>query len=244
MARLLAGALRERTKFQINVKFNFGIRLPETRYDSKSKSSHGRITPSVVECKGNDRKAALRKQETNMRADRTEYAAGLTRRRGILGGMHGDEGATESEVLLLSRIGASRTSHSYALKATRNTPGKPMVLGEDNRIEVSGLTIPRRIWMAKSRHESRRRSGNTNSLATRSRLVARWAICRKAVSRGHSRREVSWKEFILYEPVEGPKGGRYRMVRQVVVVSIVMIYSVLVRPDLMRTERHVLENPV
>jgi hypothetical protein len=52
-ARLLAGALRERTKFQIVVKL-FGNRITEMRYESKSKSS-----PSLITAKGSQRQRCL-----------------------------------------------------------------------------------------------------------------------------------------------------------------------------------------
>ena len=43
----------------------------------------------------------MRKPEAKVWADRTEYAGELTPCRWIVGGMHGDEDATQSEVLQL-----------------------------------------------------------------------------------------------------------------------------------------------
>ena len=51
---------------------------------------------------------------------------------------------------------------------------------------------------------------------------------RKAVSRRHSRREVSWKELTLCESVEGLKGEQYQMVCQKVAVKAVQCFVPLV----------------
>lgn len=59
------------------------------------------------------------------------------------------------------------------------------------------VAAPRaRPWREHEAHDSLQRVGSNVGYR------------RTAVSRGHSRREVSWKVLAAREPVEGPNGGR------------------------------------
>ena len=125
-----------------------------------------------------------------------------------------DEGATQSEVLQLLNV--SRRSDGYARKTAGMTPGDPpdAPQGED---KPQGKLIGRRKSAEGIVVETKRAGRRDASLKRRNR-------------RTHSD--------------EGLKGGRYRMVRQMVVVSNVMIFGALVRQDTTRTELHRQENPV
>ena len=124
--------------------------------------------------------------------------------------MHGDEGATQPEVLQSPDTAHHVDSTVTHRKQSGSTPGEPKVLRNGCRNEETGLPIPRHGESVVASHELAK-SEDTNHTTTRSGHTARCADRQRAVSRRRSRREVSWKERTLCVSVEGRKGGRTRM---------------------------------
>ena len=96
----------------------------------------------------------------------------------------------------------------------RKQPGEPresLRLCEKGRRNEANRQKNASALRSRRTSERVRRSEDTNKTTTRSELTERLADRQKAVSSGRIRREVSWKELILCEPVKGPNGGWGRM---------------------------------
>ena len=152
------------------------------------------------------------------------------------------QGSSDSPVVI--KYGVLRKSGSYALKAIGITPGEPQALREECRNkETTGLSMSRQDGIAKSRFEFAKAKTQTK------RQLAVSTSQGGPIAKGQSAEGIVDEKSVGKIPicigtVEGRKGGRYRMVRQMVVVSTVMIFGVRVRMDIICSERHCMENPV
>ena len=131
-------------------------------------------------------------------------------------------------------------------ESNRENPGRaPGSARKAPESEATGLSMPRPDVVAANASGARRDGDTKSGHAPRSERLARGAERQRAVSRRHSRREVSWKDLAnVAGPSKAGKVSGAEWCRQMVVVSKVSGVCALARMGHMCAERQGSESPV